>query len=324
MIIVTGGAGFIGSCVVSYLNQKGIDDIIIVDNLGKTEKWKNLVGKRYLEYWHKDDFRKKLENYESELPIPDAVIHMGACSSTTELDADYLYSNNTQYTQQLISWANQKKIRFIYASSAATYGDGSNGYSDNHEDIHKLRPLNMYGYSKQFLDEMVLRLKLEKTICGLKFFNVYGPNEYHKGSMTSVVFNAYNQIRDTGKVRLFKSYHPDYADGQQKRDFVYVKDVARIIYWLLKNPNINGIYNIGCGIARTWNDLARAVFKALELEANIDYIEMPEHLKGKYQYFTQAENEKIIKAGWKEGFTCLEEGVKDYVQNYLAKDKRVY
>jgi len=322
MIIVTGGAGFIGSAVVSYLNQKGIDDIIIVDNLGKTEKWKNLVGKRYLEYMHKETFMENVLDFD--MPIPKAIIHMGACSSTTELDANYLYMNNTAFTRTIADWADVNDVRFIYASSAATYGDGALGYSDNHKDIAKLRPLNMYGYSKQIMDEMAITTKLAKSICGLKFFNVYGPNEYHKGSMTSVVFNAYKQIKESGKVKLFKSYHPDYADGEQKRDFVYVKDVASMIYWLLKNPKVNGIYNVGTGIARSWNDLAKAVFQAMGLEPNIEYIDMPEHLKGKYQYFTQAENTKIIKAGWKEGFTSLEDGVKDYVQNYLAKEKRVY
>ncbi|MBI9030669.1 ADP-glyceromanno-heptose 6-epimerase [bacterium] len=323
MIIVTGGAGFIGSAVVSYLNQKGINNIIIVDNLGKTEKWKNLVGKRYLKYLHKDDFFDAMDDV-FEIEVPEAIIHLGACSATTELDADYLYSNNTDFSWRLVEWADYYKVRVIYASSAATYGDGSQGYSDDHKKLYDLHPLNMYGYSKHIFDQFAYQSKLLKRICGLKFFNVYGPNEYHKGSMTSVVYNAFCQIKEKGKVELFKSYHPDYADGEQKRDFVYVKDVAKMIYWLLKNPNINGIYNVGSGIARSWNDLAKAVFQALELDAKIEYIDMPGHLKGKYQYFTKAKNSKIIKAGWKDGFSSLEDGVKDYVQNYLVKDKRVY
>lgn len=322
MIIVTGGAGFIGSFVVSLLNKKGRDDIVIVDNLGKSEKWKNLVGKRYDEYIHKDRFLEEL--LEGTFSQVDAIIHMGACSSTTEIDADYLYQNNTEYTRILMEWSVENSVRFIYASSAATYGDGSLGYSDEHRDIPKYRPLNMYGYTKQFMDEVALKTGLIDSVCGLRFFNVYGPNEYHKQSMTSVVFNSYHQIKKSGKVQLFKSYRDDFNNGEQKRDFIYVQDVAEIIWWLLNNPQINGIYNIGTGIARSWNDLAKAVFVAMGLEVNIEYIDMPEHLQGKYQYYTQAENDKIIDAGWEKGFTSLEDGVKDYVQKYLMKGLRVY
>ena len=322
MIIITGGAGFIGSVVVSYLNSKGREDLIIVDNLGKTEKWKNLVGKRYEEYIHKDRFIEEL--LEGNFPQVDVIIHMGACSSTTELDADYLYQNNTEYTRILMEWSIENNVRFIYASSAATYGDGTLGYSDEHTDIHQYRPLNMYGYSKQFMDEVAIRTGMIDSVCSLRFFNVYGPNEYHKKSMTSVVFNSFHQINDSGKVKLFKSYIDEYENGQQKRDFIYVKDVAKIIWWLVKNPQVNGVYNIGTGKARSWNDLAKAVFHALALEPNIEYIEMPEHLQGKYQYFTEADNSKLIEAGWKDGFTSLEDGVKDYVQKYLSKGLKVY
>ncbi len=322
MIIITGGAGFIGSVVVSYLNSKGREDLIIVDNLGKTEKWKNLVGKRYEEYIHKDRFIEEL--LEGNFPQVDVIIHMGACSSTTELDADYLYQNNTEYTRILMEWSIENNVRFIYASSAATYGDGTLGYSDEHTDIHQYRPLNMYGYSKQFMDEVAIRTGMIDSVCSLRFFNVYGPNEYHKKSMTSVVFNSFHQINESGKVKLFKSYINEYENGQQKRDFIYVKDVAKIIWWLVKNPQVNGIYNIGTGKARSWNDLAKAVFHALALEPNIEYIEMPEHLQGKYQYFTEADNSKLIEAGWKDGFTSLEDGVKDYVQKYLSKGLKVY
>ena len=322
MIIVTGGAGFIGSVVVSFLNKKGRDDIIIVDNLGKSEKWKNLVGKRYEEYIHKDRFLEEL--LEGSFAQVEAIIHMGACSSTTEKDADYLYQNNTEYTSILMEWAVENNVRFIYASSAATYGDGTLGYSDDHSDIPKYRPLNMYGYSKQFMDEVALRTGLIDSVCGLRFFNVYGPNEYHKETMTSVIFNSFHQIEDSKKVKLFKSYIAEYQDGEQKRDFVYVLDVAKIIWWLLNNPQVNGIYNIGTGKARSWNDLANAVFSAMDIEANIEYVEMPKHLQGKYQYYTQAENTKLIEAGWKKGFTSLEDGVKDYVQEYLMKGLRVY
>ncbi len=322
MIIVTGGAGFIGSVLVSYLNKKGREDIVIVDNLGKTEKWKNLVGKSYEEYIHKDRFLEEL--LEGNFPQVDAIIHMGACSSTTELDADYLYENNTEYTRILMEWAIENNVRFIYASSAATYGDGALGYSDEHTDISKYRPLNMYGYSKQFMDETALKTGMIDSVCSLRFFNVYGPNEYHKDSMTSVVFNSFHQIKADGRVKLFKSANAEYADGEQKRDFIYVKDVAKIIWWLINNPQVNGIYNIGTGQARSWNDLVKAVFHALNKESKIEYIEMPSHLQGKYQYFTQAENEKLIEAGWDKGFTSLEDGVKDYVQKYLDKGLKVY
>jgi ADP-L-glycero-D-manno-heptose 6-epimerase len=322
MIIVTGGAGFIGSVLVSYLNKKGIEDIVIVDNLGKTEKWKNLVGKKYNEYIHKDRFIEEL--LEGVYPQVEAIIHMGACSSTTELDADYLYQNNTEYTRILMEWSLENQVRFIYASSAASYGDGSLGYSDQHDNLFKYRPLNMYGYSKQYMDEVALRMGFIDSVCSLRFFNVYGPNEYHKGSMTSVVYNSFNQIKASGQVKLFKSYNEQYLDGEQKRDFIYVKDVVKIIWWMMKNPSINGVFNIGTGQARTWNDLARAVFTSLGYQEQIKYIDMPEHLQGKYQYFTQADNDKLIEAGWDKGFTSLEDGVKDYVQNYLAKGMRIY
>lgn len=322
MIIVTGGAGFIGSVFVSLLNKKGFEDIVIVDNLASSDKWKNLVGKKYLEYINKERFLEEL--LEGTFNQVQAIIHLGACSSTTEKNADYLYNNNTEYTRILMEWSLENSVRFIYASSAATYGDGKLGYSDEHEETFKYRPLNMYGYSKQFLDETAIRMGYINSVCCLKFFNVYGPNEYHKGAMTSVVYNSFYQIENSGKVDLFKSYLPEYSHGEQKRDFIYVKDVAEIIYWLMKNHNINGIFNIGTGVARTWNDLAKAVFSALNKESNIEYVEMPDNLKGKYQYFTQADNDKLIEAGWNRAFTSLEDGVKDYVQNYLLKDKRIY
>ncbi|OQY38816.1 MAG: ADP-glyceromanno-heptose 6-epimerase [Candidatus Cloacimonetes bacterium 4572_65] len=322
MIIVTGGAGLIGSAFVSYLNKKGRSDILIVDNLASSEKWKNLVGKNYDEYIHKDNFIEEL--LEGSFPTVEAIIHMGACSSTTELDADYLYNNNTEYTRILMEWSIENNVRFIYASSGATYGDGSKGYSDDHSDIRKLRPLNMYGYSKQLSDEMAYKNGLLENVCSLKFFNVFGPNEYHKGSMTSVVLNSFKQIKESGEVSLFKSDRSDYQDGEQSRDFIYVKDVVKIIYWLLKNPKVNGVYNIGTGNSRTWNDLVKAVFSALDLPVNIKYIDMPEHLKHKYQYYTKADNQKIIDAGWKGGFTTLEDAVKDYVQKYLNKELRIY
>lgn len=321
MIIVTGGAGFIGSAFVWKLNAEGIDDILIVDHLGTSDKWKNLVNLKFADYMHKEDFFSMV--CDDDLPFEagrvEAIVHMGACSSTTERDADYLWENNFHYTKTLAEWALDHDIRFIYASSAATYGDGSQGFSDEHAKIPALRPINMYGYSKQVFDLWALRQKLEKKMAGIKFFNVFGPNEYHKGDMTSVIFKAFHQIRETGKVRLFKSYLPQYPDGGQRRDFVYVKDCVNAMWWLLQHPKTNGIFNLGTGKARTWNDLINAVFAAMDIKPNIEYIEMPEGLRNQYQYFTEAEMAKLQKAGCPVNFSSLEDSVRDYVQNYLQK-----
>lgn len=322
MIIVTGGAGFIGSAFVAKLNENNINDILIVDNLRSGEKWKNLVGKKYEEFVNKADFLKFLE--ADRWHNIEAIIHLGASSSTTEKDADYLMKNNIHYTLELMNWALKRNIRFIYASSAATYGNGSQGYSDNHKDIPNLRPLNMYGYSKQFVDEFVLAHDLQERVVGLKFFNVFGPNEYHKENQTSVVVKAFQQIKETGKVKLFKSNIPEYKDGEQLRDFVYVKDVVDVIWWLLNSKDINGIFNIGTGQARTWVDLVSATFKALNVKTNIEFIDMPEHLKGKYQYFTQAEMGKLMRAGCPVTFSKLEDAVEDFVKNYLNKENPYY
>jgi ADP-L-glycero-D-manno-heptose 6-epimerase len=242
---------------------------------------------------------------------------MGACSSTTERDADYLWQNNYVYTGELAEWAINRNIRFIYASSAATYGDGSQGFSDDHERINALKPINMYGYSKQVFDLRVLKHSWENQIAGIKFFNVFGPNEYHKEDMSSVIFKAFHQIRQTGKVKLFKSYKPDYPDGGQMRDFVYVKDCINVMWWLFQNPDVNGIFNLGTGRARTWNDLIGAVFAAMGLKTNIEYIEMPEALRNQYQYFTEAKMGKLKTAGCPVDFSTLEDSVRDYVVNYL-------
>jgi ADP-L-glycero-D-manno-heptose 6-epimerase len=318
MIIVTGGAGFIGSAFVWKLNQEGIEDILIVDRLGTTDKWKNLVNLRFEDYIYKDDFFNML--CDDALPFDvSAIVHMGACSSTTERDADYLWENNFLFTRTLAEWAIERNIRFIYASSAATYGDGTQGFSDDHSKIKALKPINMYGYSKQVLDLWVLRKQLENKIAGIKFFNVFGPNEYHKADMTSVIFKAFHQIKETGKVKLFKSYKPEYKDGGQMRDFVYVKDCINVLWWLFKNPEVNGIFNLGTGKARTWNDLIRAVFDAMGFETNIKYIEMPQDLRNQYQYFTQAEMDKLHTAGCPETFSPLEDSVRDYVVNYLQQ-----
>ncbi|HNY51407.1 MAG TPA: ADP-glyceromanno-heptose 6-epimerase [Smithella sp.] len=318
MIIVTGGAGFIGSAFVWKLNQEGIDNIVIVDRLGTSDKWKNLVNLRFVNYIHKDDFLEMIDTDMVPFEI-DAIIHMGACSSTTERDADYLWHNNYAYTKILAEWALERDIRFIYASSAATYGDGGKGFADNHKTIEDLKPINMYGYSKQVFDLWVLRQKLEHRMAGIKFFNVFGPNEYHKGDMSSVIFKAFHQIKETGKVRLFKSYHKEYEDGGQMRDFVYVKDCVNVMWWLFKNPRANGIFNVGTGKARTWNDLIRAVFSAMKRKTNIEYIDMPEALRNQYQYFTEAEMGKLKKAGCTVKFSSLEDSVRDYVVNYLQK-----
>ena len=318
MIIVTGGAGFIGSAFVWKLNQEGIEDIIIVDRLGKTDKWKNLVNLRFVNYIHKADFHEMIYNDTVRFDV-DAIIHLGACSSTTERDADYLWQNNSVYTGLLAEYAIEHGIRFIYASSAATYGDGTQGFSDDHDKIKTLKPINMYGYSKQVFDVRALKHSWENNLAGIKFFNVFGPNEYHKGDMTSVIFKAFHQIKETGKVRLFKSYLPQYPDGGQLRDFVYVKDCIDALWWLFNHQDVNGIFNLGTGKARTWNDLINSVFAAMGIGPNIEYIEMPEGLRNQYQYFTQAEMEKLRKAGCPVDFSSLEDSVRDYVCDYLQK-----
>lgn len=316
MIVVTGGAGFIGSAFVWKLNEAGRDDIVIVDELGTDEKWRNLVKRRFREYLHKDAFLRMVT--EDRVPFPiDAVVHMGACSSTTERNADYLMENNYRYSCRLAEWALKRQLRFIYASSAATYGDGALGFSDEDGVTETLRPINMYGYSKQLFDLWVLRHGVQGHVAGLKFFNVFGPNEYHKGDMASVVFKACRQITGEGKLRLFKSYRPAYGDGGQMRDFVYVKDGLDVLAWLLEHPEACGIFNVGTGKARTWNDLAGAVFAALDTEVRIEYIEMPEAFRDQYQYFTEARPDKLRASGCPVVFRSLEETVDDYVRRHL-------
>lgn len=320
MIVVTGGAGFIGSAIVWKLNSMGIDKIVIVDELGKDDKWKNLVGLRYEDFIHKDDFIAMVLNRNVPFKV-SAIIHMGACSSTTEKDADYLMDNNVHYSQELAKYSLANGIRFIYASSAATYGDGSNGYEDNESALYQLHPLNMYGYSKHLFDLWIKRNSLNDKVVGLKFFNVYGPNEYHKGEMRSVVHKAFEQVRDTGKVKLFKSYKPEYKDGEQKRDFIYVKDAVDMTLHFFENKNLTGIYNIGTGRAQTWLELVHAVFEALNKPVNIEFIEMPEEIKNKYQYFTEADMTKIKLTGYDKKIMNVREGVMDYIKNYLLKEK---
>jgi len=316
MIIVTGAAGFIGSCIVSRLNQEGINNIITVDVLRENDKWKNLRNLDFDDYLDRD----KLLPFLQKSTGVEAIIHMGACSATTERDSGYLMENNYRYSLHLAEWAAANNVRFIYASSAATYGMGECGYDDDESRLQELNPMNMYGYSKQLFDLKARRQGWLDKIAGLKFFNVFGPNEYFKGDMASVIFKAFNQIKENGNVKLFKSHRPDYEDGGQLRDFVYVKDAVDIVYFLLKNSDVNGIFNAGTGRARNFEDLVNSTFSAMGLEPNIKYIDMPEHLRDRYQYYTQAEMEKIKSAGYKKEFYSLEEGIKDYVQNYLMKD----
>ncbi len=317
MIIVTGAAGFIGSCFLWKLNKEGISDVIIVDDINAPDKQKNLSGKRYLKYLHKDEFLQRVK--EDSLSGVECLIHMGACTSTTMTDFSYLMSNNYEYSKTLAQWALGHNVPFIYASSAATYGDGSFGYDDSNENTLRLKPLNLYGQSKHLFDLWVIENGYDNKFIGLKFFNVFGPNEYHKGQMASVVYRNFHEVSKGNPMRLFKSYKPEYKDGEQKRDFIYVKDVIEAMYYFFIHPEKSGIFNLGTGQARTWNDLAKALFSAIGKEPRIEYIEMPEHLRNKYQYFTQAKVEKLKAAGFHCRFTSLEEAVKDYA-GYLKTD----
>ena len=317
MYIVTGGAGFIGSAVVWRLNSLGIEDILVVDNLSTSDKWKNLVNLRYSDYLHRDDFMALVQENALSDKV-DAVIHMGARSSTTERDADFLMRNNLEFSKNIYLFAKAKNARFINASSAATYGDGSQGFDDDIASLHTLRPLNMYGYSKHLFDLWAQKNGHLDDLVSLKFFNVYGPNEEHKGDMRSVVSKAFHQIRQTGVMRLFRSTDPTYADGGQMRDFIYVKDCVDIIVWFLHNK-VSGIFNVGTGKASTWNELAIAVFNAIGLAPNIDYIDMPLQLQGKYQNFTQANMSRLIAAGYDTPMHSLKQGVTDYVRQYLMQ-----
>ncbi|MBN2282977.1 MAG: ADP-glyceromanno-heptose 6-epimerase [Deltaproteobacteria bacterium] len=321
MIVVTGGAGFIGSAIVWKLNNEGRGDIVIVDRLGETSKWKNLVNRTYAEYLHKKDFLNMI--LADRVPFPvETIIHMGACSSTTERDADYLMENNYRYSRHVAEWAASHDVRFLYASSAATYGDGTRGFSDDNDVTPVLQPINMYGYSKQLFDLWVLRNGLDKRFVGIKFFNVFGPNEYHKGDMRSVVHKAASQIGETGGMKLFRSHRPDFNDGEQLRDFVYVKDCVDVIWWFLRERTISGIFNLGTGRARTWNDLAGAVFSALNKPVHIEYIDMPASIRDQYQYFTEAPLEKLRAAGCPVVFRSLEDAASDYVGTYLAAGEK--
>ena len=323
MIVVTGGAGFIGSAIVWKLNQMNEEDIMIVDSLGSSEKWKNLRNLKYADYLEKDCFLEKIQEGVFDGCDIDCIFHLGACSSTTETDCRYLVQNNFEYTKILAEFSIEHEIRFIYASSAATYGAGELGYSDSEKIMEKLQPLNMYGYSKQMFDNYAYRKKILSKVVGLKYFNVYGPNEYHKGDMRSVVHKAYYQIKETGSVNLFKSYLSGYNDGEQKRDFIYVKDAVSRTIAFREYFNLNGIYNIGTGHANTWVALAGAIFKALDKPVKINFIDMPEHLKSRYQYFTEADMSKFNKQIKESDINPFsqDDGVTDYVKNYLVKER---
>lgn len=314
-VIVTGGAGFIGSNVVAALNKEGVEDLIIVDHLNNPYKVMNLKSLRYSNYFDREEFLPYLKTLSGK--DIDAIIHLGACANTQEQDKNFLIQNNTIYSNILFEFSLANNCQFIYASSAATYGDGSKGYNDDERD---LKPLNYYGYSKYLFDQWVLDSpKKPKQWVGLKFFNVYGPNEYHKGYMASVILHGFEQIQKDKEIRLFKSYHGDYPHGGQLRDFIYVKDVVKVILFFLNNSSKSGIFNVGTGKARSFFDLAKGVFKALNLEPDIKFIDMPPGLKEIYQYFTQANISKLRKIGYEEKFYELEDGILDYVQNYLLK-----
>lgn len=318
MIVVTGGAGFIGSGIVSRLNQLGHKDIIIVDHWDDEGlKKHNLVGKDYKKFYDKADFLERVLAGRITENV-SLLIHMGACSSTTGQDRQYYMKNNFEYSCHMARFAIQKKARFVYASSAATYGDGEQGYSDDKMAISRCRPLNFYGESKQMFDEWILSEGLYDSVVGLKFFNVFGPNEYHKGDMKSVIAKAYGKVVSEGRMVLFKSHREGYGDGEQKRDFIYIKDVVNIVLFFMQNQRVNGIFNVGTGCARTWNDLARALFSAVGREPRIEYADMPEHLRARYQYFTQADMKNLRRVGYGEPFASLESAIKDYV-SYLEK-----
>ena len=320
-VLVTGGAGFIGSALVWALNRRGCEDIVVCDILATNEKWRNLTPLRFADYVEGDDLLPRLES--GALGKFDLVLHMGACSATTERDASYLIRNNYEFTKNLAAWSLASKARFVYASSAATYGDGSAGMDDGDAKLNDLRPLNMYGYSKQLFDLHAKRGGFLNKIVGLKYFNVYGPNEDHKADMRSLVHKSFSQVKNEGVIRLFKSYRKDYKDGEQKRDFLYVKDAVAMTLHLAANKKAGGLFNIGSGEARTWIDLANSVFAALGKKPKIEFIEMPEAIRDKYQYFTQADISKLRAAGYRDKVTSLENAAADYVRNYLEPDKRL-
>ncbi len=316
-IVVTGSAGFIGSELVGYLNRQGYENIILVDQFDRTDKEPNLIGKKYADKIEREEFFEWLNKLSS--PV-DFIFHIGARTDTTEFDYAVHEKLNVAYSKKIWSYCTNNRVPMVYASSAATYGSGALGYDDNHELPFELEPLNPYGISKNEFDKWALQQdSCPPFWAGLKFFNVYGPSEYHKGRMASVIWHAYNQIKKDGLVKLFKSHRPDFKDGEQLRDFIYVKDVISVCFWLMQEQPASAIYNLGTGKARTFTDLVLSTYSALNIEPNILFIDMPEDIRDKYQYFTEANMNKLLSAGYHQPFYSLEEGVKDYVQNYLEK-----
>ena len=320
-VVVTGGAGLIGSAVIWALNLRGIDDILVVDRLDTSEKWKNLVPLRYRDYVDADDFLTRIQNRAAAFADVSTVIHLGACSSTTETDAAFLMRNNYEYTKHLAQWAVDHGIRFVYASSAATYGGLERDLRDD-ADLDTLRPLNMYAYSKHRFDLYARDRGLLSRIAGLKYFNVFGPNEHHKGEMRSLVDKAFHQIRQTGSIRLFKSHRSEYKDGEQQRDFIYVKDAVAMTLHIAQS-DANGLFNIGSGTAHTWLDLVRPIFRAMDVPERIEFIDMPSALRDKYQYCTCAAIDRLRASGYDAPVTPLADAVDDYVRNYLNPDRRL-
>lgn len=319
MFIVTGAAGFIGSCLVNKLNNKGLKDVIVVDDFSNPEKNKNLSHKIFLDKVHRDHFFEWFVLHATSI---DFVLHIGARTDTTEFDKSVFNKLNLNYSKRVWELCSRYGIPMIYASSAATYGMGELGYADDHSIIDRLKPLNPYGESKNEFDKWVLQQKEQPPYwAGLKFFNVYGPNEYHKGRMASVIIHAFNQISSTGKMRLFRSHRPDFEDGKQLRDFIFVKDVVDVIYYLMNSRNLSAIYNLGTGQARTFLDLATTTFRAMNKDVNIEFIDTPADIRDKYQYFTEAEMSKLRNAGYTRDFYSLEEGITEYVEGYLAESK---
>ena len=315
MIVITGAAGFIASVVAGTLNQNGFEDLVLVDDFNKTQKKENYISKKYKSLIDRNEFIAWFENHHHEI---DFIIHLGARTDTTEFNYNVFQKLNVDYTLAIWKICTEHQIPMIYASSAATYGMGELGYIDSHEIVNDLQPLNAYGRSKNEIDKWILKQEeCPPFWAGLKFFNVYGPNEYHKGRMASVILHSFGQINTTGQVKLFRSHRPDYKDGQQLRDFVYVKDVANVILWLMQHKPESGLYNVGTGKARSFYDLADNTFKALHLKTNIEFIDTPLDIRDKYQYFTEAKMDKLRKAGYDKTFTTLEDGVNDYVTNYL-------
>ena len=332
MIVITGAAGFIGSVVADEFNKKGYNDLILVDDFSKKEKEKNYIDLKYNSLVDREIF---FEWFKVNHGNVEFVVHLGARTDTTEFDWNVFQKLNVNYTQTLFSLCTEYQIPLIYASSAATYGNGELGYDDNHEVVERLQPLNPYGKSKNEVDKWILKQeKYPPFWAGLKFFNVYGPNEYHKGRMASVIFHSFNQINETGKVKLFRSHRPDFEDGQQLRDFIYVKDIASVIIWMISQHELSapthssqftahslksGLYNLGTGKARSFYDLAANTFKSMGKDVNIEFIDIPEDIRDKYQYFTEANMSKLKSSGYDKEFTSLEEGVADYVKNYLKQ-----